>query len=93
MHRIALSLVCLPLFACGGWPDLGEPTLERSSRDWPDLLPLSQLVADGGVDTASDEDAQRLAARAAALRARAQILRADAGDADAMEALRARLQR
>ena len=93
MRRMALSLVCLPLLACGGWPDLGAPTLERSKRDWPDLLPLSQLVAEGGIEAASDEDARRLAARAAALRSRAQILRTDAGDADAMEALRARLRR
>lgn len=92
MRLICLSL-CLTLAACADWPDAGGPTMDRRSSDWPTLLPLSGLVAGGTVQTASDEDAARLAARAAALRNRARILRANAGDADAMEALRARLLR
>ena len=91
MTRLAL-ISCLVMAACSDWPDAGGPTLERRSSDWPALLPLSQLIETGTVSAAEDDEAERLAARAAALRAKAQILRSNAGDADAMEALRARLR-
>ena len=92
MRLIFLSL-CLTLTACADWPDAGGPTMDRRSSDWPTLQPLSELVVGGTVQTAEDADAARLAARAAALQNRARILRANAADADAMEALRARLRR
>ena len=92
MRRL-LIIICLLLSACGDWPDAGGPALERSSREWPTLLPLSDVIAGGTVNEAADNDATQLAARAAGLRNRARILRANASDADAMEALRARLRR
>ena len=60
---------------------------------WPVLLPLDQIVDQS--DTASSEQAaaQRLAARAANLRARARIMRQTVADEDAFEAMRRRLAR
>ena len=92
MRALALFSGLILLTACGDWPDAGGPPMERRSSNWPELLPLSDLVESGVVQTAENEDAQSLAARAAALQSRARILRASAGDADAMEALRARLR-
>ncbi len=91
--RQTLLILCLALSACGDWPDAGGPALERGRQDWPALLPVSEVIAGGAVPEAADEDAGRLAARAAGLRNRARILRSDASDADAMEALRTRLRR
>lgn len=90
MRRISV-IICLTLSACGDWPDVGAPALEQSSRDWPTLLPLSEVVSGGTFAAAQDDDAVRLSNRAAALRARARIMRTNAGDPDAMEALRSRL--
>lgn len=92
MRRIFV-IICLTVSACGEWPDLGAPMLEQSSRDWPTLLPLSEVISGGSFAVAQDSDAERLANRAAALRARARIMRSNAGDIDAMEALRSRLGR
>ncbi len=83
------ALTCLLLSACGGWPDAGGPPITRDARPWPALLPLEQVL--DAAPIADDPDSDRLAARAANLRARAAILRRDASDVDAMEALRARL--
>lgn len=83
---------CLALVACSDWPDAGDPPLERRTSEWPELLPLSEVIEANPVPPAENEDATDLVARAAALRNRAAILRADAGDTDAMEALRARLR-
>lgn len=90
--RVFALIICLALTACGDWPDAGGPAMERRSSDWPNLLPLSELLETGTVQQAEDADAERLAARAAALQNRARILRSNARDADAMEALRARLR-
>lgn len=89
--HVLLCCLCL-LSACGDWPDAGGPPLERQSTDWPDLLPISTLMTGGTVPIAEEDEARALAARAAALRARARILRSDASDIDAMEALRARMR-
>lgn len=91
--RMLLFCLTLGLTACAEWPDAGGPTMSRRSNDWPTLLPLSQILESGTIEAAEDEDAARLSARAEALRNRARILRANAGDIDAMEALRARLRR
>lgn len=80
------------LTACGDWPDAGGPPLERRSTNWPELLPLSDVIETGAIQPAETDDATDLAARAAALRNRAAILRSNAADADAMEALRNRLR-
>lgn len=84
MIRCAALLLCLS--ACAPWPDVGGPT--RAGGDWPTLLPLDAVIERGTVPEATDRDADSLAARAAALRNRAAILRSDPSD---MEALRARL--
>jgi hypothetical protein len=73
--RAALCL-CLPLLAaCGEFPTAGEPT---NRAGYPELLPLSGLIAevpdDVAPDDAPDPDAV-LQARAAALRSRAETLR------------------
>lgn len=78
------------LTACGDWPDAGGPPMARSAQDWPTLLPLEDLLATGQVETAQDDEANDLLARAAALRNRAAILRSNSSDLDA---LRARLRR
>lgn len=88
MTRTALPIL-LFLAACAPWPDVGGPTRGGGS-EWPTLLPLDDVIAGGTVPAASEGDANRLAARAAALRNRAAVLRSDASD---MEALRARLAR
>lgn len=85
-------LFCLTLAACGEWPDAGGPSLERKSADWPELLPLSEVITTNAIPPAEREDTEQLAARATALQRRAAILRANASDADAMEALRNRLR-
>lgn len=85
--------LCLLLAACADWPDVESPVTTRATGEWPRLLPLSEIVRNGTVETAKDDEAARLAARAADLRRRAGILRAEAGDIEAMEALRARLAR
>ncbi len=90
--RVIAVAILTSLGACGTWPDAGGPPLERRSSDWPVLLPISDLIETDALPPAENADAARLAARAAALQARADILRADAGNADEMEALRARLR-
>lgn len=88
--RAAVLLCLFGLAACGDWPDAGGPPMARSAKDWPALLPLDALLDSGTVPAATDRDANALRNRAAALRARATILRSDTGDLDA---LRARLDR
>ncbi len=91
VRPIAILLVLL-LPACGGWPDVPESATSRDTDTWPELLPLRQI---GGPVAKEDPEAIRaeLAARTANLRARADIMRQPAEDADAMEDLRARLTR
>lgn len=83
---------CFVLIGCSSWPDAGGPPLERRSADWPELLPLSEVLQTGAVLPAESEEASALSERAAALRNRAVILRASAADADAMEEMRNRLR-
>ncbi len=64
--------------------------MSRRSQDWPELLPLDQLLETGTVAEARPDDAEALRRRAAGLRNRAAILRGNATD---MEALRSRLAR
>lgn len=88
--RLAVPL-CLCLAACGDWPVVDAPTERKAA--WPELRPISELVEAGVITEARDEDAASLAARAAALRNRARILRGRANSSADMEALRARLIR
>ena len=82
---------CIALVtACGEWPDAGGPPMARSAQDWPELLPLDDLIETGRIEPASTTESEVLRARAAALRNRAAILRGDTSD---LEALRNRLNR
>ena len=82
--------ILLILTACGEWPDAGGPPLTRDTRPWPKLVPIDQVSAPSL--EVGNAEARRLASRAAALRARAAILRRSASTQAEMEALRARLR-
>lgn len=88
MMRFAPFVLLAGLAACAPWPEVGGPT--RGGGDgWPSLLPMERVSEVSEAPPATDAEAQRLAARAAALRGRATILRSDPSD---MEALRERLR-
>lgn len=92
MPRLA-ALSLFLLAACGHWPDVGGPTPSGASANWPELLPLSEVLADPGPALEGEETGARaLQARAAALRAKAALLRAPIADQDDFEALRSRIQ-
>jgi hypothetical protein len=80
------------LSACSPWPQVDAPAKDDTGA-WPVLLPMSELKGLSGGQSTAQGEAQRLAARAAALQARAQLMRTSVPDADAMDALRARLAR
>ncbi len=87
-----LAIVAVLLSACGSWPELDAP-LRNDPGAWPVLLPLDDVSGLSDNDGSAQSEAQRLASRAAALRARAAVMRRPVSDGDAMEALRARLAR
>ena len=89
MTRIAL--LCLCFAGCSDWPDASTALPLRGSGDWPSLVPVAELY--DTVPEARASEAGNIAARAAALRARAAILRRSADNQDEMEALRNRLRR
>lgn len=91
MRWAAAFPICVFLTACGGWHDLDEPVGATQSASWPGLLPLSDLMADSEEPVSGEEDALVLSARAESLRRRAAVLRTPVADADAFEALRARI--
>lgn len=94
MHKTAtLILLCLAgcLAGCSDWPTADGERFARSTGPWPDLVPLGDVLNAGSV--AQTEDSEQLSARAAALRARARILRQNATTREQMDALRARLPR
>ncbi|MEM8802877.1 MAG: hypothetical protein AAGF55_10120 [Pseudomonadota bacterium] len=88
----SVVLLCCFLVGCGTWPDAGGPPLERRSANWPELLPLSDVLQTGAVPPVESEEATALSERAASLRNRAAILRVNVPNADAMEAMRNRLR-
>lgn len=73
--RAAPALLALTLAACGTFPEL-DARLDDADRTapWPDLVPVAPLLAEAGApgEAAPDD----LAARLAALQARADALRA-----------------
>ncbi|RBI82808.1 hypothetical protein DRV85_18130 [Rhodosalinus halophilus] len=71
----ALSALLL-LAACAAYPEL--PGLDPGTGDaaYPPLLPFEEIFAEAPPETLAAEDAERLLARGAALRARAAALRA-----------------
>jgi hypothetical protein len=90
-HGLNMLVCVLLTSSCGAWPDI-EPSSQTQNGTWPTLLPLDQ-VAGARQASPTQAEAQRLAARAANLRARAQIMRQTVADQEAFEALRARLAR
>lgn len=85
-------VICLCLTGCTDWPDAsGTAPPLRESGSWPSLVPTSELFE--SLPQARDDEAETLAARAAALRGRAAILRRPVTNSDQMEALRTRLAR
>lgn len=89
MYRVILTSALL-LAGCSDWPDAGAPSPTAAPGSWPVLLPLDQVLANGDIPEAEDKDAVNLSRRAAALRARAAVMRSNPSD---MDALRARLAR
>lgn len=80
------------LSGCGPWPQVDAP--ERADTGaWPALLPIEDISSVSRASASPPADAQRLSARAAALRARARLMRQSVPDQDAMDAMRARLAR
>ncbi len=90
--KAVLPLALLALAACADWPDTGAPSPSQRSYAWPELLPVSDIMAEDE-GRISQDTAASLAARAAALRARAALLRRDLETQAEMDALRARLAR
>lgn len=89
--RRTLIVLTLSLAACSDWPQAGGEQFARSTGPWPDLVPLNDAL--NVAPSAEGQAVDQLSARAAALRARARILRQSATTRDEMEALRARLPR
>ena len=87
---LAALIASLSLGACSDWPDTGLQSDAARNAPWPRLVPISDVLA-VPADRIAEGDTEALVARAAALRARADILRQPvAGDA-AFEAMRQRL--
>lgn len=80
------------LTGCGSWPEVDTPVGAHSGA-WPKLLPINEVSALSGNEGDAQAQAQSLSQRAAALRARAAVMRRAVPDNAAMEALRARLAR
>jgi hypothetical protein len=75
---VLLTLLVLPLAACGDWPDPGDPAgVAVAGAPAPRLAPLPDLLA------AADPDTEALAAEGRTLRARAAGLRARAAQVTA----------
>ena len=82
---------CFGLAGCVDWPEAGGERFARTTGPWPELVPVAELYA--ALPEARGDEAERLAARARGLRARAALLRRDIRNREDMEALRARLAR
>lgn len=91
MRRAVLLCLCFGLLGCSDWPDASEVGDVQSDGPWPSLVPTAELFAT--LPAARSGEADRLAARAASLRARAAVLRRSVSTRDEMEALRARMAR
>jgi len=87
-------VLALALAACTDFPRLDEAgaTIGPAGPP-PPLLPFDALEAAAARGTPRAERTDDLEARAAALRARAAVLRQPVGEAGGIDALRARLER
>ena len=70
-------LIALCLAACGTWPDVDGPVQDRGEKGWPTLLPLDDVLGGAPEPRLSEADPEALLSRAAALRARAQVMRGE----------------
>jgi len=76
MRRLALPALALALSACSGFPELdARLTAADRAAPWPELVPVGTVLAAAGPAAEADGTGD-LAARLAALRARAAALRA-----------------
>ena len=91
MIRIVFLCLSFGLFGCSDWPDASQVGDVQSDGPWPSLVPTADLFAT--LPPARSGEADQLAARATALRARAAVLRRSVATRDEMEALRARIAR
>jgi len=95
MRRIAPFLILLTLLAaCSDFPDLDtEISPEARAAAYPTLVPVKRITDRAQGFRGSPEDGKRLAARAAALKARARLLRGVAIDDDTRRRLSPTLTR
>lgn len=91
--RWIVALAFAGLAACADWPDTGAAPISRGDQSWPALLPVSEIIAASTDGAVTAEDANRLSARAVALRTRASLLRREVATQSEMDALRRRLAR
>ena len=76
MRRLPFVTLLLALAACSDFPDLdAEISPEARAAGYPDLVPLAEVTDRRKKARTTAEDGERLAARAAALKARARLLR------------------
>lgn len=91
MFRL-IPITVLPLLvACSTWPDIPSSAASETGP-WPELQPFGQ-IGQPSADPERDAANQDVEARAASLRARANVLRRPVPDDDAMERLRQSLAR
>lgn len=82
LFRLALPLI-LALAGCTQFPELDSRTADIDPRaPFPALVPLEPLLAQAGDTRIDDESEARVAARVAALNARAERLRRTIIDSD-----------
>ena len=93
MRRPALAAFVLFPFvvSCGDWPDLPETPRGSTPDTWPALLSEAELFPELEPDPSIEKDAAILAARAAALRRRADLLRTPVENEADFERLRNRI--
>ncbi len=92
MFRAFLVVTLFCVAGCSDWPDVDTPRPSRASVGWPELVPISELPSQNGAETEESAN-ETLLERAAALRARAAVLRRPVPDSAAFERMRARLAR
>lgn len=89
---VIATLMALPvLTACSTLPDI--PPLPDSGRAAPALLPMDEMLASVAAPRATDATSDALAARAARLRARANLMRGPVLDPDTRARLAAAIVR
>ncbi len=95
MRPVFLILpLCLGLAACSDWPELDHAVSPEARRsDYPELVPIGDVLARRGLARSDETDGEILSARAANLRARAALLRGVSVDDDTRLRLTPELER